>query len=58
MEQDEFKKDSLQTIYFHINRISETLKQLSGFSKMPAVEPKECQVNEIIESAINLITVR
>ena len=55
MEQDEFKKDSLQTIYFHINRISETLKQLSGFSKMPAVEPKECQVNEIIESSINLI---
>ena len=55
MESDDFKKDSLQTIYFHINRISETLKQLSGFSKMPAVEPVECQVNEIIETSINLI---
>ena len=55
MEQDEFKKDSLQTIYFHINRISETLKQLSGFSKMPAPEPRECQINEIIETSINLI---
>jgi signal transduction histidine kinase len=55
MEQDEFKKDSLQTIYFHINRISETLKQLSGFSKMPAVEPSECQPNEIIETSIHLI---
>ncbi len=55
MEQDEFKKDSLQTIYFHINRISETLKQLSGFSKMPTAEPRECQINEIIEASINLI---
>ncbi len=55
MEQDEFKKDSLQTIYFHINRISEILKQLSGYSKMPAVESRQCQVNDIIESSVNLI---
>ncbi|HMK56526.1 MAG TPA: ATP-binding protein [Dissulfurispiraceae bacterium] len=55
MEQDEFKKDSLQTIYFHINRISETLKQLSGYSKMPAVEPRQCQINDVIETSVNLI---
>ncbi len=55
MEEDEFKKDSLETIYFHISRISEILKQLSGFSKMPAGEPKECQINDIIETSINLI---
>ncbi len=55
IEQDEFKKDSLQTIYFHINRISETLKQLSGFSKMPSVEPSECDINEVIETSIHLI---
>lgn len=55
MEDDEFKKESLETIYFHINRISEILKQLSGFSKMPVGEPKECQINEIIETSINLI---
>ncbi|MBI5214040.1 MAG: PAS domain-containing protein [Nitrospirae bacterium] len=55
MEEDEFKKESLETIYFHINRISEILKQLSGFSKMPAGEPKECRINEIIETSINLI---
>ncbi|HTZ19160.1 MAG TPA: ATP-binding protein, partial [Dissulfurispiraceae bacterium] len=55
LEQDDFKKDSLQTIYFHINRISETLKQLSGFSKMPAAEPSECQVNDVIETSIHLI---
>ena len=55
IEQDEFKKESLQTIYFHINRISETLKQLSGYSKMPMGEPRKCNVNDIIETSINLI---
>ncbi len=55
MEEDTFKKESLETIYFHINRISEILKQLSGFSKMPAGEPRECKINEIIETSINLI---
>lgn len=55
MEQDDFKKESLETIYFHINRISEILKQLSGFSRMPAGELKKCQINEIIETSVNLI---
>jgi PAS domain S-box-containing protein len=55
VEEDEFKKESLQTIYFHINRISEILKQLSGFTKMPAVESRECRINETIETSINLI---
>lgn len=54
-EEDEFKKESLETISFHINRISEILKQLSGFTKMPAGEAKLRPVNEIIETAINLI---
>ncbi|TAL23477.1 MAG: sensor histidine kinase [Nitrospirae bacterium] len=55
MEQDAFKKESLETIYFHINRISEILKQLSGFSRMPAGELRKCHINEIIETSINLI---
>ncbi|MDP2278665.1 MAG: ATP-binding protein, partial [Nitrospirota bacterium] len=55
MEDDKFKKESLQTIYFHINRISEILKQLSGFSRMPAGEASECRINDIIETSINLI---
>jgi len=55
MELDEFRKESLETIYFHVNRISDILKQLSGFSKMPAGEVKKCHVNEIIETSINLI---
>lgn len=55
MEDDPFKKESLDTIYFHINRISEILKQLSGFSKMPTHEIKECNINELIETTINLV---
>jgi signal transduction histidine kinase len=55
IEQDEFKKESLQTIHFHINRISEILKQLSGFTKMPMGEARECQLNDTIETSVTLI---
>ena len=55
MEQDEFKKDSLETIYFHINRIADILKQFSGFSKMAPVELKKWKVNNLIETSLSLI---
>ncbi|MCL5023487.1 MAG: ATP-binding protein, partial [Nitrospirae bacterium] len=55
MEQDSFKKESLGTIYFHINRIADILKQLSGFSKTPPVELKPWNVNSLVESALSLI---
>ena len=55
MEADKFKQESLETIYFHIRRISEILKQLSGFSKMQTGELKPCQINEIIEYSTKLI---
>ncbi|MFO0752527.1 MAG: ATP-binding protein [Thermodesulfovibrionales bacterium] len=55
MEEDAFKKESLETVYFHINRISKILKQLSGFSKMPVGEEASCRINEIIEASLNLI---
>lgn len=55
MESDDFRKESLDTIYFHINRISEILKQLSGFSKMPVGESAKYRINDIIESSVNLI---
>jgi signal transduction histidine kinase len=54
-DSDEFKKESLETISFHVNRISGILKQLSGFTKMPAGEPKQCSVNDTIDTALNLI---
>jgi len=55
MEQDGFKKESLETIYFHINRIAEILKQLSGFSKTPPVELKAWKVYSLIEASLSLI---
>jgi len=55
MEKDEFKKESLETIYFHIGRIADILKQLSGFSKTPPLEFKSWNINGLIESALNLI---
>ena len=54
-EEDQFKRESLEIVHFHINRISDILKQLSGFTKMPMAEIKECHINEIIESSINII---
>jgi signal transduction histidine kinase len=56
MENDDFKKESLDTIYFHINRISEILKQLTGFTKAP-VKGKEgpCNINDVINTSIRLI---
>lgn len=55
MEQDEFKKESLETIYFHMNRIGDILKQLSGFSKISPVELRSWKVNSLIESSLSLI---
>lgn len=55
MENDQFKKESLETIYFHIGRIADILKQLSGFSKTPPVELKPWQINSLIESSLSLI---
>jgi C4-dicarboxylate-specific signal transduction histidine kinase len=55
MEQDEFKKESLGTIYFHMNRIADILKHLSGFSKTPSMELKPWKVNSLIESSLSLI---
>lgn len=55
IEQDEFKRESLETIYFHIGRIADILKQLSGFSKTPPLEFKSWDINGLIESALSLI---
>jgi signal transduction histidine kinase len=55
MEKDDFKKESLETIYFHISRIADILKQLSGFSKTPAIELKAWKINSLIESSLSLI---
>lgn len=55
MEEDEFKKETLETIFFHMSRISDILKQLSGYSKMTPLELKACKVNNLIEDSLSLI---
>ena len=55
MEHDEFKKESIETIYSYMNRIADILKQLSGFSKTPPVELKICKVNSLIEASLSLL---
>ncbi len=54
MEKDEFKKETLETVFLHMNRMADILKQLSGFSKTPT-EFKACKVNSIIENSLSLI---
>jgi signal transduction histidine kinase len=55
VEQDELKKETIETIYFHMNRIADILKQLSSFSKMPAPQLKPAKVNSLIEDSLSLI---
>ncbi len=55
MEKDELKRESLETISFHMNRISDILQQLSRFSERPSVEFSPCRVNSLVESALALI---
>lgn len=55
MEKDEMKRETLETICFHMNRISDILQQLSRFSEQPSVEYSPCRVNSLVESALALI---
>ena len=54
-ETGEFEKESLDTILFHINRIADTVRQLSVMSKLPPSELKRVQVNELVESSLDLL---
>lgn len=55
MERDEFKKETLETIFFHMNRISDILKQLSRFSHPPQPELRPWKINSVIENSLALI---
>jgi signal transduction histidine kinase len=55
MEKDEFKRESLETISLHMDRIADILKQLSGFSKTPTVKLRPWKVNSLLENALSLI---
>lgn len=55
METEDFKKESLDTIMFHITRIADIVRHLSGLSKLPPTELKEVQVNDVIVSSLGLL---
>jgi len=55
MEKDELKRETLETISFHMNTISDILKQLSRFSEQPSAEFSNCRVNSLVEGALALI---
>ncbi|HXX82299.1 MAG TPA: ATP-binding protein, partial [Thermodesulfovibrionales bacterium] len=55
VEHDELKKETIETIYSHMNRIAGILKQLSSFSKMPPPELKPARVNNLIEDSLALM---
>ncbi len=55
MEEDEFKKETLETVYLHMNKIEDILRQLSGFSKMTPLELRPCKVNNLIADSLSLI---
>lgn len=54
MEEDEFKKETLEAVFLHVNRISDILKQLSDFSRTP-MELGPCKVNCVIEDSLSLL---
>lgn len=55
MEKEDFKKQSLDTVIFHINRVADIVRQLSGLSKLPPVEYKDVFINDIVEFSLGLI---
>ncbi len=55
MEQESFKKESLETVLFHINRIAEIVRQLSSLSKVAPPELKKVNVNRILGQALDLM---
>ncbi|MBI4823626.1 MAG: hypothetical protein HY805_05290 [Nitrospirae bacterium] len=54
-ETEDFKKESLDTVLFHINRIADIVRQLSGLTKSPISEFKEVSLNELITSSLHLM---
>lgn len=53
--QDDFSKEKLDIIYHHIQRISQIVRQMSQFSKLPEMDIKENRIENIIESSLEII---
>ena len=52
---DDFSKESLETIHHHILRISSIVSQMSRLSKLPQMNLRECNINQILESSMEIV---
>ena len=52
---DDFSKESLETIHHHILRISEIVGQMSRLSKLPKMDLRACNINQILESSMEIV---
>jgi len=52
---DDFTKESLDTIYHHIMRISGIVSQMSHLSKLPEMDLKQCDINHLIDSTLDIV---
>ena len=52
---DEFSRDSLETIHHHIIRISDIAGQMSRLAKLPRMDLRECDINRILESSMEIV---
>ncbi|MEW6713506.1 MAG: cache domain-containing protein [Nitrospirota bacterium] len=52
---DDFTKESLDTIYHHIMRISGIVSQMSQLSKLPEMDFRPCDINHLIESTLDIV---
>jgi len=55
MATDEFSQSSLDTINTHIQRITEIVRQMSTFSRPGSMNIKNLQVNDILNSSLDLM---
>lgn len=52
---DDFTKESLQTIHNNIARISKIVGQMSHLSKLPDMDIREHNINEIINASLEIV---
>lgn len=55
MDFDDFTKESLETISKHINRITDIVRQMSGFSRTVASDLKRHDIHEILNLTLELV---
>jgi signal transduction histidine kinase len=52
---DDFSKESLETVHHHILRISNIVSQMSRLSKLPPMNLRPCNINQILESSMEIV---